>query len=552
MSNLKNTSMYVIKQKRGRIIKLLQTVSCMLFLIPSFVYAQQEGIAVNGQVTFNSEPLSGVTVSVQGASTYAITDDSGNYTIRAVDRSSVLSFSFIGYKTVTETVGVRSVINVAMEEDVQELEQAVSVGYGTQKKADLTSAISTLSAAEVLKVPGGGIANALQGNVAGVNVSGGKIRIRGTSSITGNTDPLWVVDGIIDGSVPNNNEIESIQILKDAASSAIYGVRGANGVIVVTTKQGKSKQPHISFNSYVGTGMPAKKLEMLNAYDYAVYVNELYYNAATPQSKADGTWKSLVPAINSNPSKPMANTDWWDEYFFSNFYQSYDLSVSGAGDSHDYRVGASYTRDNNDVNRDNKMQNLHANIRGTKGIFTFGARAQLSYSYNQSTSGASLARMLYLPPNVPVYDENNKDINGGFYLTGTTADGLDIPNQAWFVHNARNRAESTNGMANIFGEVKPFSWLRYRLTYTKSFAKSASTSFSPAHNLGNDEIQDYNYQSTSISGMNREMIENLIYFDKAFGEQRKHVLSGVAGVTSETFHSDSKSLGGRSKEKNDL
>jgi hypothetical protein len=201
------------------------------------------------------------------------------------------------------------------------------------------------------------------------------------------------------------------------------------------------------------------------------------------------------------------------------------------------------------VTNDSKTQNIHANVKGTKGIFTLGARAQLGYSTGENTSGASLARMLYLPPNEPVYDENNKDMNGGFYLTGTSADGLDIPNQAWFVRKAQNRTESINAMGHVFGEIKPFDFLRYRLTYTRSLTKSTSTSFSPAHNLGSDEIQDYNYQSSSITGMNREMIENLIYFDKTFGQ---HVISGVAGVTSETFHSNSKNLGGRSQEKTDF
>ncbi|MDR1556544.1 MAG: SusC/RagA family TonB-linked outer membrane protein [Tannerellaceae bacterium] len=512
---------------------------------------QQAKITVSGKVTTTTgEELIGVNIQVKGTSTGTITDVNGNYSIE-VEPGNTLIYSYVSYVTQEIPAGNRRTINVQLVENSEIIEEVVVVGYGTQKKADLTSSISILNPSEVLKAPGG-ITDALQGNVAGINVSGGKIRIRGTSSITGNTDPLWVVDGIIDGSVPNDDEIESIQILKDAASAAIYGVRGANGVIVVTTKQGKLGQPRISFNSYLGTGSPAKKLNMLNAYEYAVYVNELYYNAATPQSKADGTWNLLVPAINAKPGEPMAQTDWWDEYFNPNFYQKYDLSVSGANENADYRLGATYTTDDNQLSRDNQTQNIYANIRGTRGRFTFGGRAQLSYSYNQTTSGASLARMLYLPPNEPVYDENNKDINGGFYLTGTSADGLDIPNQAWFVHNERSRAESINVISSVFGEVKLFEWLRYRLTYTQSFVKSNSTSFSPAHNLGNDEIQDYNYQSSSINGMNRKMTENLLYFDKTFGKQREHVLSGVAGVTSEIFHTDSKSLGGRSQEKNDF
>jgi TonB-linked SusC/RagA family outer membrane protein len=513
--------------------------------------AQTGGITVKGQVTFNGEPLSGVTVLVQNANRYAMTDDGGNYAITAVDQNSVLIFSFIGYRTVNETVGSRSIINVAMEEDVQQLEQTVVVGYGTQKKADLTSAISTLSAAEVLKVPGG-IENALQGNVAGVNVSGGKIRIRGTSSITGNTDPLWVVDGIIGGTTPNDNEIESIQILKDAASSAIYGVRGANGVIIVTTKRGKIGAPKIDFNTYVGTGSPAKKIEMLNARDYAVYVNELFYNAATPQAQADGTWNSAVPPNNAKPSQPMANTDWWDEYFYSNFYQNYDLAIGGGSEAVNYRFGGTLTADKRiNIPRSSRGRNLYAVVQGTKGIFTYGGRAQLNYSSSNTTSMASLQNTLQLPPNEPVYDENNNDINRGYYQTGMI-DGLDIPNQAFFIHEDKTKSQSLSAIGNIFGEVKIMEWLKFKLTYTNAINKANSQHFRPRYVLasgGGGGIQEYNLLETTNTGYDREMYEALLSFDKRFGD---HSISGVAGLTSETFKSFNKNFSGRSQEMTDF
>jgi TonB-linked SusC/RagA family outer membrane protein len=543
--------MNVIKQEKGRINKLLGTVACMLFLIPSCLLAQTGGIAVKGQVTVNNEPLAGVTVLVQGANRYAMTDNSGNYTITATDQNSVLVFSFIGYKTVSETVGVRNVINVAMEEEAQELEQTVVVGYGTQRKADLTSAISVLNAAEVLKAPGG-IENALQGNIAGVNVSGGKIRIRGTSSITGNTDPLWVVDGIIGGTVPNDNEIETVQVLKDAASSAIYGVRGANGVIVVTTKKGALGTPKINFNTYIGTGSPAKKLKMLNAYDYAVYVNELFYNAATPQAQADGTWNNVVPTNNANPSQPMANTDWWDEYFFPNFYQNYDLTISGGSELVNYRLGATLTADKRqNVPRYSRGRNIYATVQGTKGRFTYGGRVQLNYNSSHTTSTGSLQNTLQLPSNEPVYDENNKDINRGYYQTGMN-DGLDIPNQAFFIHEDKTKSQSLTAVGNIFGEVKIMEWLKFKLTYTNTINKSNSQHFRPRYVLasgGGGGIQDFNLLETTNTGFDREMTEALFSFDKKIGV---HSISGVAGVTSETFKSFNKSFSGRSQEMTDF
>lgn len=173
----------------------------------------------------------------KGTTNGTITDFEGGFTLN-LPSNSVIVVSFVGYKTQEISVAGKTDLTVTLTEDTQLLGNVVVVGYGTQKKEDLTSAIATLSPKEVLKSPGG-ITDALQGSTAGVNVSGEKIRIRGTGSITGSTDPLWVVDGIIDasGNIPNDDEIESIQVLKDAASCAIYGVRGANGVIVVTTKK---------------------------------------------------------------------------------------------------------------------------------------------------------------------------------------------------------------------------------------------------------------------------------------------------------------------------
>ncbi len=529
-------------------VRRMLSFCCALFCCLGLLAQSKE---VTGKVTdMAGEPIIGANVLEKGTTNGVITDLDGNFSL-TVSSSAVLQFSYIGYASQEVSVAGKNIINVQMKEDTEVIDEVVVVGYGTQKKADLTSAIATLSPSEVLKAPGG-IESALQGNIAGVNVSGGKIRIRGTSSITGNTDPLWVVDGVIGGSVPNDDEIESIQVLKDAASAAIYGVRGANGVIVVTTKKGEAGAPRVSFNAYVGTGGPNKKLKMLNAYDYAVYANEQYYNAATPQARADGSWTANVPANNANPSNPAANTDWWDEYFFHNFYQKYDLSVSGGGELLSYRLGATYTMDKKkDVDRKNQSQNIYAYVQGTKGRFTYGGRVQLTYNNIHNTASGSLQNILQLPPNEPVYDEANEDINGGYYQTGM-GDGLDIPNQVFFIHEDRNRTKSYTGITNVFGEIKLFDWLKFKASYTYTFFSSNYEHFRPRFVLasgGGGGVQDYNLLETTNSGNSREQIEGLFTFDKTFGA---HHLSGVAGVTSETYDTYSKGFSGRSQERTDF
>lgn len=523
-------------------------LGCMLWSVLC-VLAQTK--TVTGTVTdVNGEPIIGANVLEKGTTNGIITDLDGNFSLK-VSPSAVLQITYLGYVSQDVPVAGKETVKVVLKEDNQVIEEVVVVGYGTQKKADLTSAISTLSPKEVLKAPGG-IESALQGNIAGVNVSGGKIRIRGTSSITGNTDPLWVVDGVIGGEVPNDDEIESIQVLKDAASAAIYGVRGANGVILVTTKRGTSGAPRISFNTYVGTGTPSKKLKTLNAYEYAVYANELFYNAATPEARADGSWSQNVPANNANPSNPMANTNWWDEYFFNNFYQKYDLSVSGGGELFNYRLGTTYTYDKKyDVDRNNRSQNIYAYIQGTKGRFSYGGRVQLGYTNNHNTASGSLQNILQLPPNEPVYDAANEDINGGYYQTGM-GDGLDIPNQVFFIQEDRNHTKSYRGITNVFGEIKLFSWLKFKASYTYSFYTSNYEHFRPRFVLasgGGGGSQDYNLLETTNSGNSREQLEGLFTFDKSFGE---HSLSGVLGVASERYSTYSKGFSGRSQEKTDF
>lgn len=516
----------------------------MLFcMIP--LWALSQNITVKGIVKDGAgESVIGASVLQKGTTNGTITDFEGGFTLNLPSKA-VIVVSFVGYKTQEIAVAGKTDLTVTLTEDTQLLDNVVVVGYGTQKKEDLTSAIATLSPKEVLKSPGG-ITDALQGSTAGVNVSGEKIRIRGTGSITGSTDPLWVVDGIIDasGNIPNDDEIESIQVLKDAASCAIYGVRGANGVIVVTTKKGAEGKPKISFNAYAGFGAPSKKVDMMNAYDYGVYVNELYYNSSDAAKIANGTWNTTVPSGVSTPSKPMANTDWWDEYFCNTNYQKYDVSISGGGQYANYRIGATHTDNDDQMHKnDAKVDNIYANVEGTVGRFTYGGRVFANYSRTNGYNGASLMNTLITPPNLPVYNED-----GTFFLTGNSGrDGNDIHNQIWYLHNQEFRNRSVSAMGSIFGELKIFDWLKYRLTYTYSYARNNDASIVPEYDLGTTNgRQAYNSQTLTYGGSGHEVIENLLTFDKTFNDV--HSLSGVLGMVSEKFDGWSTGVSGRSNE----
>ena len=508
----------------------------LLCMVPLWAFGQN--ITVKGVVKdATGQTVIGASVVQKGTTNGTISDFDGNFTL-TVPSDAVLTISFVGYKTQEIPVAGKTSLEVTLAEDAQMLDNVIVVGYGTQKKEDLTSAIATLSPKEVLKSPGG-ITDALQGSTAGVNVSGGKIRIRGTASITGSTDPLWVVDGIIDasGNIPNDDEIESIQVLKDAASCAIYGVRGANGVILVTTKKGKEGKPKISFNAYAGFGSPTKKVDMLNAYDYGVYVNELYYNSS------DGTWNQIVPTGVATPSSPLSDTDWWNEYFCNTNYQKYDVSISGGSKYANYRIGATHSDNDDQMHKnDVKVDNIYANVEGTVGRITYGGRIFANYSRTNGYTGASLMNMLITSPNLPVYNED-----GSFFLTGNNSrDGNDITNQAWYLHNQQLRNRSVSTMGSIFGEIKIFDWLKYRLTYTYSYSRNNDATIIPQYDLGANSRQAYNQQTTTKGGSGHEVIENLITFDHTFNG--KHNLSGVLGMVSEKFDGWSTGITGRSNE----
>ena len=239
--------MYLILNEKCMKTKLLFML--LLFLCVSTAWGQSKSISGKVTSTTDNEPVIGASVVVKGTTNGTITDFDGNFTLSA-DANSTLVISFVGYVTQEIALSGNTSINVLLKEDTQMLDDVVVIGYGTQKKADLSSSIAVLDTKELSKVPGG-LSAGLQSSVAGVQVTNGRVRIRGVGSIN-NTDPLYVVDGMIGGVVPDESNIASIQVLKDAASCAIYGARGANGVIMITTKRGASGDVKVDYDGYVG------------------------------------------------------------------------------------------------------------------------------------------------------------------------------------------------------------------------------------------------------------------------------------------------------------
>jgi TonB-linked SusC/RagA family outer membrane protein len=293
-------------------MKRIFTISGFILLclfIVSTAFAQD--VAIHGKVTdaATGEALIGVSVLVKGTQNGTQTDVNGAFTLRA-PANSTLVISYIGYTSQQVTATSESMVTVSLAPSTNELQQVVVIGYGTQRKIDNTGAVATVKGADLAKQPSTNPLSALQGQVAGVEIinsgqpgASPTINIRGLGTVSGGTNPLYVVDGVWynDISFLNNSDIESLTVLKDASSTAIYGIKAANGVVIVTTKHGKKGKPVVTYNDYFGWQSVTNQVKVANATEYATAINELY---------ADN---DVTPAFSSNPAQYGAGTNWYDQ-----------------------------------------------------------------------------------------------------------------------------------------------------------------------------------------------------------------------------------------------
>ena len=307
---------------------LIYTVNNKLIVIhkrgeASNILNGQKQKSLSGKVTDSSgSTLPGVSVVVKGTTNGTITDVNGNYSLSNIPENATIQFSFVGMKGQEVAVGGKSTINVSMEEDAIGIDEVVAVGYGTMKKSDLTGSVASVKSDQLVSFPVSSAVQALQGRAAGVQISSNngnpgssmKVRVRGGTSINASSDPIFVVDGFVGGILPPAEDIESIEILKDASATAIYGSRGANGVIMVTTKRGTTGKTRIECNTSYSAQNEIKRLDLLNAEQYTEMTKEAFPTYVTSGE----------------------NTDWQDVVFRTGAIQNHQLSFSGGNDNVNY------------------------------------------------------------------------------------------------------------------------------------------------------------------------------------------------------------------------
>ncbi|UII25487.1 TonB-dependent receptor [Fulvivirga maritima] len=454
-------------------------LSLFVMLTCSLSYAQSR---ISGTILDDSgSALPGASVLIKGTSKGTVTDINGEYSLSA-NPEDVLIFSFIGYTTQEINVGSQTKIDVTLELNAQELTEVVVVGYGTQKRAQVTGAIASIEEEEITAVPVATTDQVLQGRAPGVSVinngspgTNPNITIRGLSTLN-NNNPLYVVDGIIVSGIGdlNPNDIENIQILKDASTTAVYGSKGSNGVVLITTKTGKSGKVKVDFSTYAGSQWSTKRFDLLNTQQYVQYANDI----AAPPRTSDPQYANML----------QNDTDWQDEIFQSGLMQNYTLGVSGGGENSTFRISAGYlNQEGIIITTDYERFNLRANSNFTLGKFEFGETLSLALS-DQSPETSSGGRSIIehsikMPPYLSV---RNPDNLGGFQGPNSSIDGQDAANPVRILELVDISNRERNIIGNIYGQYEIIDGLKFKSQLGGEYSHFRFNIHSPSYNDDSD------------------------------------------------------------------
>lgn len=549
---------------KGKILRKFCSIQLIFLLIPGLAMAQH---TVTGRVTeLNSgDPLPGVNIIVQGTSIGTITDIDGNYSLDAGDPNATLEFSYVGFLTETFELNGATTADMAMVEDILSLDELVVIGYGTQKKQDLTGSVAVVNTENLEKIQSSDIAKVLQGQTAGVQVFGGgepgavqQVQIRGIGTF-GATEPLYVIDGVpiapanninisgpsfqFENNAPgygsdapaggiqdfNPADIESVQVLKDASAAAIYGARGANGVIIITTKRGKSGTMKVNYDGSYGWQniMKMNRLDLTNTSQFQELNNVARLN--------DGSIAAPVndPANPNYISSDSINTDWQEETFTWGHITNHNLSIQGGNENATYYGSVSYFDQSGTVVGPGPRYTKYGaqlNLDQKKGRFKFGQSFTFSSSdqirLTSSRWNNYMVELIQAIPTVQIYDSNNI---GGY--GGSSNQYLQIAGNPIGFNNLKEANYKRHRfMGAVYGEVEIIKGLAFRLNLSYDRADWYNNEFIPVYNVGNRhtwEIPTYNeWRGENPIGV----VESLLSFNRGFGN---HDINAVIGYTAQ-------------------
>lgn len=507
------------------------------------VQAQEQSIS--GQVKdAGGEPLVGITVLAKGTTIGTVTDVDGKFILKVPQDAKTLVFSGVGYTLQEAEINGRAVVDVILAEDVARLSEIVVIGYGTQQKRTISGSVASISSAEITQTPVLRMEQALQGRVTGVQVTNSSgqpgdaptIRIRGAGTV-GNADPLYIVDGLLVGGIDylNPSDIETIDVLKDAASAAIYGVRGGNGVVLITTKSGKVGKTQVSYEGYVGVQNPWRKINMLNAQEYVLLQNEMY------------SASNLTSPFGSHTAYG-EGTDWQDEIFSKDApIMNHQLTISGGTEKSTFAATMGYFTQEGIIGGDkSQYDRITTRINSTHKVsnkFTFGQN--LSYSRidrrnidSNNEFGGILVGALNIDPITPVFETDPaqlatyhpnavKDANGNVYGISKYAT-QEIVNPLARLEVTYGKYKLDKIVGNFFGEYEFIKGLKLRSSFGIDLAYGTGNGYTPIYYLNAAQNRDKSSVNKSVDRWFTWLWENTISYQKTFGNHNLSILLGTS------------------------
>ena len=478
-------------------------------------------IKITGTVVDSSGAgLSSVSVAVKGTKNGTSTDAGGNFSITASDNATLV-FSSLGYAMQEVAVNGRSIVNVTLLGSSQTLEQVVVVGYGTQRKIDVTGAVTSLKGEEISKQASINPISALQGKVAGVQITNAgspgaspQIRIRGVGTVYGNPNPLYVVDGVWfdDISFLNSADIDNISILKDASSESIYGIRAANGVVLITTKKGRSGQAVVNYNAYAGWQKVTNQVQMANANEYATLVSEKY------------ALLGLAPILDA--TKFTEGTNWYNQVLRNAFTMNHQVSISGGGDKSTYNFSVGYLKQegiikNNDYDR--VTVRLQNDFQITKN-FKMGYTAIAAAGKSNDINGQIFHQLYAAAPVVPVH-----------YADGTYGDPADFnlgdganfnPQATLDFYNQKSKNNRATG--NAYADLKFANHFTLHSSLGGEYGENEVRTYSPVYKATLAQRRELSRLAISRAENRNWILENTLTYDNTFGDHKLRLLAGQA------------------------
>lgn len=521
---------------------------------------------VTGKVTDEKgNPIANVSVLVRGTTTGTTTKEDGTYSLTVPANARALVFSSVDMSPVEQGIGTSSVINATLKAEDKTMSEVVVVGYGTQRRKDVTGSVARISGDKTKDLPVQSFEQALSGRAAGVSVTLPNgvlnappvIRIRGVNAMGLSSFPLVVIDGIpafsgdAGNSAANNvlsdinpSDIESVEILKDAAAAAIYGSRAAAGVLLVTTRKGKQGKARVAYDTWIGFTKPFNLVPLLDAREYELIKNEGLTNAGTPPN---GTSRGFYPYIGLD-GQPV-NTNWYDVIYRQGVSHNHSISVSGANDKTNYYFSAGYSKQkgmifNNDFKRLTSLMSLEHKVNSR---LTVGGKFQFSTSKNSGLNSGSLPGQAFntsgvgrlafnLMPNVPVFLNNgsynintvNNSIGQGANLTA-----LQFTNAKYLIDKNIFTSENDRVLANAYASVKIFDGLAFKMVFGIDNLQVTNKSFQDAFH--GDGVAQAGSATNTLQTFRRWDWQNLLSYDKTFG---KHTIGVLGGIEEQYTSSD--------------